>query len=81
VGMRAVALHHTKMGGELAALRVVVSSTVESVLRRLPDETVWLELVGEQVAKFRRLEERCSRLGWPGMRIYDLLLRPPLDQA
>jgi hypothetical protein len=45
------------MGGELAALRVVVSSTVESMLRRLPDETFWLELVGEQVAKFRRLEE------------------------
>jgi hypothetical protein len=57
VGMRAAALRHTKMGGELAALRVVVSSTVESMLRRLPDETFWLELVGEQVAKFRRLEE------------------------
>jgi hypothetical protein len=38
VGMRVAALH-TRVAEELAALRVVVSSTVESVLGRSPDKT------------------------------------------
>jgi hypothetical protein len=76
-GMRTVALRHTEMAGELAALRAAVSSIVESVLGHSPDETFQVEVVGELVAKFQRLEERCSRLEWPGMRICDLLLGPP----
>jgi hypothetical protein len=37
--MRAASLHHTKMVGELTALRVAVSSAVELVLGRSPSET------------------------------------------
>jgi hypothetical protein len=37
--------------------------------------------VDELVAKFRKLEERCSWLERPGVRIYDLLLGPPSDRA
>jgi hypothetical protein len=36
-----------------------------------------MEVVGELVAKFQKLEEQCSRLERPTMRICDLLLRPP----
>jgi hypothetical protein len=38
-GMRLVALHHTKMAGELAVLRAAVSATAESVLGRSPSDT------------------------------------------
>jgi hypothetical protein len=57
-GMRSAAHHHTKMAGELATLRAAVSSAVESVLGRSPDEAFRVEVVGELVAKFQRLEER-----------------------
>jgi hypothetical protein len=36
-----------------------------------------VEVVGKLVAEFQRLEERCSRLEWPGVRIFDLLLGLP----
>jgi hypothetical protein len=39
------------MAGVLAALRVVVSSAVELELGRLPNETFWVEVVGELVAE------------------------------
>jgi hypothetical protein len=45
--MEIAALHHTKMAEGLAALRAAVSSTVESALGRLPDETFWVEVVGK----------------------------------
>jgi hypothetical protein len=79
--MRISTLHHTEMAGDLATLRVAVYPTVESALRRWPAETFWVEVAGELVAEFQRLEEWCSRLEQPGARIYDLLLGPPLDQA
>jgi hypothetical protein len=39
VGMRAAALRHAKMAGELDALRAAVSSAVESMLGHSPIET------------------------------------------
>jgi hypothetical protein len=51
-GMRAATLHHVEMARELAALRAVVSSTMESMLGRSPDETIWVEVVGELVVEF-----------------------------
>jgi hypothetical protein len=50
--MRAATLHHVEMARELAALRAVVSSTMESMLGRSPDETIWVEVVGELVVEF-----------------------------
>jgi hypothetical protein len=66
---------------ELAALRAVVSSTVEMALGRSPDETFQVEIVGELVVEFRKLEGQCSRLEQLGVRIYDLLLGPPPSRA
>jgi hypothetical protein len=40
-----------------------------------------VEIVGELVVKFRRLEGLCSWLEWPNTKICDLLLGPPLVQA
>jgi hypothetical protein len=45
------------MVGELAALRVSLSSTAESVLGCLPDEIFHIEVMGELGSKFQRLEE------------------------
>jgi hypothetical protein len=45
------------MGGELAALRAAVSSAVELALGRSPNETICMEVVGEVVAGFQKLEE------------------------
>jgi hypothetical protein len=77
-GKRIAALCHTKMARDPASLQVVVSSTVELVLGCSCDETFWVEVVGELLAKFWKLEERCSWLEHHGTRICDLLLgRPP----
>jgi hypothetical protein len=51
------------------------------VLGRSPNETFQVEITDEQVAQFRKLEELCSQLEWPSMRIYDLLIGPPPDPA
>jgi hypothetical protein len=56
------ALCHTEMARELAVLWVAVSSTVESVLGYSPNDTFCVEVVGELVTKFEKLEERCSWL-------------------
>jgi hypothetical protein len=58
-----------------------VTSVVEFVLGRSPNEIFWVEIVEVLVAKFRRLEELCSRLEQPSSRICDLHLGPSLDQA
>jgi hypothetical protein len=55
--MQLVTLCHTEMAGELAALYVVVYSAAESALGCSPNDTFRLEVVGELVAKFHRLEE------------------------
>jgi hypothetical protein len=81
VGMWAAALRHAEMVGELTALQLVVSSVVEEVLGRLPNETFRVEVMDELVAKFQRQEELCLRLVGPGARICDLLLRLPASQA
>jgi hypothetical protein len=79
--MRAVALRHIDMAMEVVALCAVVSSTVDLVLGHSPNETFWVEVMNELVAKFLRLEELSSRLEGPGRRIYDMLLGPPPSQA
>jgi hypothetical protein len=79
--MRAASLHHTKMAGELTALRAAVSSAVELVLGRSPSETSWVEFINKLVAKFWRREELCSWHEGPGVRICNLLLGPPPSQA
>jgi hypothetical protein len=50
--MRLVALRHTEMAEELAALRVVVSSIAESVLGCSPNDTVHVEVMGELAVEF-----------------------------
>jgi hypothetical protein len=67
------------MVGELAALRVVVSSATESALGCSPNDTIHVEVVGELVTEFQKLEEWHPRLERLAMRIYDLLLGPPPD--
>jgi hypothetical protein len=75
------ALHHTMMAEMLAVLRAVVSSTLELVLRHSPDETFWVEVMGELVVVIQRLEEQRSQLERPGSRIYDLLLGLPTGRV
>jgi hypothetical protein len=79
--MRAAILHHTEMARELAALWATVSSAVELVLGCSPDETFLVDVMDELVPEFWRLGELFSWLKWPGTRICDLLLGPPLGQA
>jgi hypothetical protein len=81
VGMRAAAFHHTKRVGELAAPLAAVSSVAGSMLGCSPTETSRVEVMDELVAEFWRLEELCSWLEGPSVRICDPLLGPPLDQA
>jgi hypothetical protein len=50
--MRLAALHQTEMAGELAAFQVAVSTTVESVLGRLPNDTFRVEVVSELATEF-----------------------------
>jgi hypothetical protein len=79
--MWAGALRHAGVVGELTALQVAVSSAVELMLGRSPDETSRVEVMNELAAKFWRLEDLCSRLEGPDMRICSLLLMPPPGQA
>jgi hypothetical protein len=52
VWMRATTLRHTEMVGELTALQAAVSSIVELVLGRPPNETSQMEVTNELLAKF-----------------------------
>jgi hypothetical protein len=79
--MWAAAIHHIEMAGELAALQTAVTSVMELMLGCSPDETFQVEITDELVTQFRKLEELCSWLEWPGAKICELLLRPPPDQA
>jgi hypothetical protein len=80
-GMQIAALYHTEMARELDTLRTMVSSTVQFVLRRLPDQTFRVLAVDEVLAEFRKLEDRRSWLEWPGVRIHDPLLGLPSNWA
>jgi hypothetical protein len=75
--MQITALRHIEMAGALAVLRAVVSSIVEVALWRSPNKTFQVEVVGELVAEFQKLEEWSSFLKQPGVRICDVLLGPP----
>jgi hypothetical protein len=61
--------------------RVVVSSATESVLGHSFGDTSRVEVVGELTTEFHKVEDQCSRLERPVMRIYDLLLGPPPGRA
>jgi hypothetical protein len=50
--MQIVTLYHTEMAGEFTVLRVVVSSTAESVLGCSPNDGFCVEVVGELAAEF-----------------------------
>jgi hypothetical protein len=79
--MRLVARLHTKIAKELATLRATVSSTTELVLGRSPDDAFHVEVVGELVAEFQKIEDRCLHLEWPATRICDWLLGPLPNRA
>jgi hypothetical protein len=79
--MRLLALCHTEMAGELAALRAAVSSATKSVLGHSPSVTFHMEVVDELTAEFQKMEDPCSWLERPITRIYNLLLGTPLGQA
>jgi hypothetical protein len=66
---------------ELTVLRAAVSSAVEITLGCSPNQTFRVEVVGELVAKFWKLEERHSCLEKPSTRICNLLLGPPSDRV
>jgi hypothetical protein len=76
-GMRLEDLRHIEMAEELVVLQVAVSSVVESALGHSPNEILHVEVVGEFVAGFRKLEDWRSRLQQPATMIYNLLLAPP----
>jgi hypothetical protein len=80
-GMHIAALCRTEMVGKLAVLQATVSSTMELALGHSPDETFRVEVVGELVAEFQKLEEQCSWLERRGTSICDLLLGSPPGQA
>jgi hypothetical protein len=80
-GMRLDDLRHTEMAKELAMLWAVVSSAAETVLGRSLSDTVHVEVVGELVAEFQKMEDRCSQHERPIVRICDLLLGPPTGWA
>jgi hypothetical protein len=61
--IRATALHNTKMPGELAALRMTVSSAKKLLLGCSPNETSQVEVTNELVTKFQRWEELCCLRG------------------
>jgi hypothetical protein len=50
--MRYATLCHTEMARELPTLQVVVSSATESALGRSPNDTFYVEVVGEHVIEF-----------------------------
>jgi hypothetical protein len=76
-GMQAAALRRTEVVRDLAMLQAVVSSSVELVLGRTPDETFRVEVMDElvQIPEARGAVPRLDRLG---TRFCILLLGPPL---
>jgi hypothetical protein len=79
--MRAFAIRHIEMAGELATLRTAISSVAESVLGRSPSDTFRVEVVGELVIEFEKMKVWRSRLERPTTRVCDLLLGPPPGRA
>jgi hypothetical protein len=80
-GIQSAIVHHTYMVGQLAALRAVVSSTMQSVLRCSLSKALWVDIVDEILAEFWEKAKRCSRLLYFGMRGFDWILGPPLGQV
>jgi hypothetical protein len=80
-GVRLATLCHTEMAIELTALWPAVSSSIESVLGHSPNDTFRVEVVGKLVGEFQKLEEWRSWLERSAVKIYVLLLGPPLGRA
>jgi hypothetical protein len=72
--MRFAANCHTKMAMWLAVLLMAVSLAAQSMLGCLPTKAFQGDIVGDMVARFQELAERCSRLEDVGSSIYDLIL-------
>jgi hypothetical protein len=68
---------HTEMAWQLAVLRAVVSSTMQSEPRCSLTKTFQMCVMEEMLAEFQEQVERCLRLEGFGMRICDLILGPP----
>jgi hypothetical protein len=51
------------------------------LLGRSPSETFRVEVVGKLAAEFQKMENQRLRLERPVMRIYGLLLRPPIGRV
>jgi hypothetical protein len=81
VKMRAATLHHAGVVGELTALLAAVSFATELVLGCSPRETSQVEGMNVLITKLQGLEELCSQLEGPCVRICSLLLRPPPGQV
>jgi hypothetical protein len=54
-----VALCHTEVARELTAFWVAMSSVMESVLGRWPGDTSRMEVVGDLVTQFQKVEDWC----------------------
>jgi hypothetical protein len=80
-GMCLVALRHTEMAREIAALWVAVSSATESVLGHSPGDTFRVDVMDKLAAELQKMEDQRSRLEWPTMRVSNLLLGPLLGRA
>jgi hypothetical protein len=80
-GMRLAQLHQTEVAREFAALQTVVSSTTESLLGCLPGGTFRVEVVAKLTTEFQKMEDRCSWVERPAVRICDLLPAPPPGRA
>jgi hypothetical protein len=64
------------MAKQFTKLRVVVSSTVECVLMRLPTEAFRLDVVDDLVAEFWKQEEWRLHHEKSGVKVYDMILGP-----
>jgi hypothetical protein len=53
-------LHYTETEGELTAFWAAVSSTTESMLGCLPNDTAHMEVVSELVTEIQKVEGRQS---------------------
>jgi hypothetical protein len=67
-GMRLATLHHNEMVRELVVFRTMVSTAVESVLERSPNNVARAEVVGELVAELHRVKGATQNLSGPPTR-------------
>jgi hypothetical protein len=76
-GMRVDTVRHTEMVGQVAALQVMVSSTMQSAHGHSPTKAFRVDVVDEMITEFREQAKRRSRLDKSGLRICALILGLP----